>query len=628
MAVINQWGKRSSTDAPFAEPEAQRRRLDENSSSSNTSSDNPSVKSRALSVSPFEQLPDEVTHHLLRKMDDRTQGALACTSKMFAQHIDRVRWDQAGSPIEDWERWGLRPLDDYVQSWRGTEKLRGNLVVGLTHNQGLNQPAAGQAPLTDHEIGFQLGCRHPHIRLIDVATPQLMAGLSAASHWRSLWLTINLDQYSLSELLEPLIQGLGEGFLTAPRELLLEIHGHWKHTNLEVPDALWSGRLQLAGLDFNGFDEFQKMLCQFDRATALRYLHAVAYDDLSTASVLNAIGSHFPMLQAFTLTSNESTWVQDNSCLTDFQRSHPCLQRFTLEFDESLPDEFRADFSGLDVRHFRLWTSRFIDTDGTFADWIKTNQRLEELNLEVNLLNANEGADFRRLAKAVGANKSLRKLSVAAISQSIFEDSDEGDSVYEQCLIDLLEGISSNTHLAELAFSLDFRDFLESKHATKWQVVRSLELLESVNPGLIFEIGYSLDERNSHKKAFGAGVMVSSVKIEIPAGEYIARFGWGGAEQIPGAEDSVEFQVEMPTWGQGAFRKFVTYSRMRYEEKKQYILDSLVDGSLSKENIRILGVIPSMGLQQRIAFDEFTLGMFSGLANLIVEPLDTSSPSE
>ena len=282
----------------------------------------------------------------------------------------------------------------------------------------------------------------------------------------------------------------------------------------------------------------------------------------------------------------------------------------------------------MDVRHFRLRTSRFIDTDGTFADWIKTNQRLEELNLELNLLNANEGADFRRLAKAVGANKSLRKLSVAAISQSIFEDSSEGDSVYEQRLIDLLEGVSSNTHLAELAFSLDFGDFLKSKHPTKWQVVRSLELLESVNPGLIFEINYSLGERNSHSKAFGAGVIVSSVKIEIPAGEYIARFGWSGAEQIPGAEDSVEFQVEIPTWGQGAFRKFVTYSRMRYEEKKQYILDSLVDGSLSKENIRILDVIPSMGLQQRIAFDEFALGMFSGLANLIVEPLDTGSPSE
>ncbi len=59
MSVTNQWGKRLSTDAPIAEPDAQRRRLD-----ARTLQDSLSVKSRAARRSPFDTLPGEVIRHL------------------------------------------------------------------------------------------------------------------------------------------------------------------------------------------------------------------------------------------------------------------------------------------------------------------------------------------------------------------------------------------------------------------------------------------------------------------------------------------------------------------------------------------------------------------------------------
>ena len=77
MAAVNQWGKRSSTDVPVAEPEAQRRRLDVNDSSSNSSSGMPSVTSRAVTLSPLEALPGDVVQHLFLQMDRRTQGVMA-----------------------------------------------------------------------------------------------------------------------------------------------------------------------------------------------------------------------------------------------------------------------------------------------------------------------------------------------------------------------------------------------------------------------------------------------------------------------------------------------------------------------------------------------------------------------
>lgn len=67
MAAVNQWGKRSSTDVPVAEPEAQRRRLDANDSSSNSSSGMPSVTSRAVTLSPLGEMPGDVVQHLFMK---------------------------------------------------------------------------------------------------------------------------------------------------------------------------------------------------------------------------------------------------------------------------------------------------------------------------------------------------------------------------------------------------------------------------------------------------------------------------------------------------------------------------------------------------------------------------------
>lgn len=589
MAVVNQWGKRLSTDAPIAEPDAQRRRLDEPASSSHSSSENPSVKSREMPVSPFEELPGEVVQHLLGKTDDRTQGALACSSKMFAHNVQQARWDQAGSLIDNGELRLSEPLDDKVRSLRRLE-AKVSVAPPPSLQSQLTLTVRKKAFASDREIGFWLGCHYPHIFLTNTATPQLLAGLSTASYWRSLSLRIDLNRDDLTTLLEPLVDGLGANSSTPPRELYLEIDGYWAQSSLgAVPDALWSRHLTLVGLCFERFNPTQKTLFQFERGVALRYLSVVSDDDQPSAELMASIGSLFPALQIFNLRSNETHMTLDQQRLSDFHRSHPLLQTFSLHV-ESQPEEFRIEFSTLSIRRFDLLISDFIDPNGRFSECLKNNKVLEELTLQVNQLTVNEGVDFQCFTKAIAANKSLCKLSVKGISQALFEVDEYrgGYSELHHRLVQLVEAVSENSHINELYLSLDLADIAGSEHVSKTQTLTAFAKLESAKPGLLL----IMDDTK-----LGLGITENSIEISIPSNEFVERFGWTYAEQAPGPEDCVMFQVQMPTWGNGAFGQLIAYEEVGYYDRQEYILDSLANGSLSKENIRVLSVVPATGGQ-------------------------------
>ena len=582
MAAVNQWGKRSSTDVPVAEPEAQRIRLDANDSSSNSSSGMPSVTSRAVTLSPFEELPGDVVQHLFLQMDRRTEGVMAQCSKLLSSIAQQSRWDRAGSLVENGKLNRPESNDYDVRLRRGTEKN----IFGESELwwQLCGKPKPAETTMTDHDIGFWLGCKYPHISLQNTASPQLMAGLSMASGWRSLSLKIDLSEYSLSALLEPLINGLGANSETQPRELFLIVGDGFQQLSLTLPDALWCGRLELVGLFFENGNLIQQDLLKFERAAALRYLSVWSADDEPLADLLKSMGSVFPALQIFNLRSCETKMVLGKNSLSDFEYSHPLLQNFSLEFEDQ-PKEFRIESSVLNVKCFELTISRFIDTDGEFSEWINKHKNLEELVIKANELDANDGLDFQRLTKGIRLNQSLRKLTIEGSDQCVFEyfDSDFAGIKYDQHLIDLLGSIADNAHITELYLSLDFRGFIKSKHSSKWQTLVQFEALESAKPGL----SLSLDGSK-----FGPGVTEKSLVVSIPANEFIERFGWKYAEQAPGPEFDVKFQVEMPTWGHGAFRNRAVYLNMSFDEQKKYILDSLRDKSLPKENIVLLSVGP------------------------------------
>jgi len=244
----------------------------------------------------------------------------------------------------------------------------------------------------------------------------------------------------------------------------------------------------------------------------------------------------------------------------------------------------------LNIKRFELLVSKFIDTDGKFSEWIKKNKNLEELDIETNKLDTNEGLDFQRFTKAIRLNQSLRKLTIEASSQGVFEYFDEDVRItkYPQQLIDLLGSVVGNAHITELYLTLDFRDFIESEHSSKWQTLVQFEALESAKPGLSLNL-------NGFK--IGPGVTENSLVVSIPANEFIEILGWEYTEQAPEPEVDIEFQVEMPTWGHGAFRKRVAYLNMSFDDQKKYILDSLRDKSLPKENIWLLSDSPRESLQ-------------------------------
>jgi len=592
MAAINQWGKRSPEDTPVAEPAAQRRRLEDNPSSAH-----PSMKSRSSMASPFDAMPGEVVQHLFRQADDRTQAALAQCSKTFANNVQRVRWDKAGSLVENGELRITLPLEYEIHSLRTSENQKLAAPTWRLQNQ-LRLTERKKTFASDREIGFWLGCRHPHMWLGKEATPQLLAGLGSASGWRSLVLAIDRRRVDLATLLRPLIDELGAGYSSAPRELFIQIEGHWEESPLVVPDALWNGRLQLVGLALYDFEKLQPILTQFKQAAALQYLCVGSSDEETTADVLKLINPHFPQLRGLRLSSNETSWVQQKNTLADFRHTHPCLMNFSIEFDESDPSEFSAEFSEMSVRSFLLRKGWFFDTESKFSDWITKTQFLEELRIEICHLSANEGQDFRRLAKAIGVNQSLRKFAIETFGSSYFENFDDKETQYEQCLIDLLEGISCNTHLKEFIFDLDLENFIESEHASKQRVLKYLESLESANP----EISVEFHNGFVHVKV-GANIMENSEAIFITANEFIASFGWGYAERAAGPEEQVKFQVAMPTWGNGAFKKYLDYLGMDYEQRRKYILDSLSDGSLPVENIQMLPVASTQEWLEQLGID-------------------------
>jgi hypothetical protein len=598
MAVVNQWGKRGSTDQPIEEPEAQRRRLNVNSSP-----ENPSMVSRAAKMSPLEELPEDALNHLLRQMDGRLQSRLAQCSKMFAAAVQKIRWDEAGSIIQDGELRYVEPHDSHVSFQRGDEKLSIHTLVWLSCRENLQQPISGKMPASDQDIGFWLGCRYSHISLAKAATPELMAGLSKASRWRSLTLNIDPQYQDPSELLKPLIDGLDGTLCSLSRELVLNVTGYQKKFPLVIPETLWNSRLKLVGFCYADILNFRQVLPQIERGVTLRYLRVVAHHDEPTSEIIKSIGSRFPALEGFCLVSEERELKSRNIGLHDFQRTHPYLQTFSIFFDASQSSAFQAEFSALLVRRFDLRTPRFIDAEGTFADWVGKNQRLEELHIETDDLGANKGLDFSRLAKALGANQSLRRLSVGGMHTNIFVDGndsgsdDDREGGYNPNFVNFLKEISGNAHLNELYLDNDFDGFFRNDNRCKSEIVEHLQSLEAVNPGLMLGIVMPHSVRK-YSGVVGADISVSSIAINISGDEFVKRFGWRGISPEPGSGVRVEFQVKMPTWGNGAFRKIFDYWRMNYENRRDYILNSLINGSLPKENIQILRVgSPISGLE-------------------------------
>ena len=150
---------------------------------------------------------------------------------------------ESNSTMHGVQLWIALPLEYEIHSLRTSENQKLAAPTWRLQNQ-LRLTERKKTFASDREIGFWLGCRHPHMWLGKEATPQLLAGLGSASGWRSLVLAIDRRRVDLATLLRPLIDELGAGYSSAPRELFIQIEGHWEESPLVVPDALWNGRVE------------------------------------------------------------------------------------------------------------------------------------------------------------------------------------------------------------------------------------------------------------------------------------------------------------------------------------------------------------------------------------------------
>ncbi len=582
----SQWNKRTSTDALLEAPAAKRRRADGTQTCAG-----PVMAPRGPAVSPFGVLPNDVIHQLLQQMKGSTRRSLAICSRSWAETLRRFRWDDAGALVENGVIRELATDDGWIQFNRTEMKFSGLTVARFHFQIGDLSTLPRKARLSDHEIGFRLGCRRTHVVIQSEATPELMAGLAAASGWKSLSLAIDLATQDLPALLNPLIDGQAQHAATLSRELALTM-GSQRHGSLQkprattVPPALENGRLELVSLTLLRSQSLTEALSQFGCGHSVRHLAIHTDSQTAAADALGAIGPRFPRLQNLSVTSSERCWAPGESWRT-FLQEHKELQMFSLRFEGVPSPEFQMDFSLLKVRRFDLKMRCFSDPQGELASWVRENQQLEEFNLQAASLAQDHWHDLQGLAQAVAENRSIRKLSVMGFAGDISGCATESrEKMYRPEFIDLLEPISGNAYLKELALPWDLSEIAESKDLPESRLLSHLERLERLNPGL------TLATLND---IFGPHAAKVSHTLQVPADVFIARFGWREARPHPGPEEFVKLQVEMPTWGQGAFRALVEFTSSQPEAKDKLVWERLLNGELKPASFRIVDMVGRPG---------------------------------
>lgn len=401
-----------------------------------------------------------------------------------------------------------------------------------------------------------------------------------ASGWKSLSLSFPCGEWSLSDLLVPLITELENGMACPPRELVLEINKPNGLDELTVPELLWNGRLELVGI-FAGECMYSE-LHRFERADQLRHLeiHLPEDCDDKATDVLRSIGTRFPALQGLKITLREDKWTP-GEIWQKFVESHPELSCFSLDFPANHIDEFRCNTSNFRFKKFVIWMPELVDPNGELAEWIRTTDRLETLVLQS--INGDEHShDLQDLVRAIEENVSIRKIGLCEEDSGLIES--DCEPTFKKFVTDLLKAISVKADFSALYLPIDLAEHLVARDQSMNVALMHLERLESINPNFILE---------THVAKYGSPYKIESMPVLLPAKEFVKRFPWEHSNRRPGPQDQVKLQVSMPTWGKGAFRKMLTYQSLSEDEQEEFVRDRLREADFSKEDVKVLGLISS-----------------------------------
>ena len=498
----------------------------------------------------LDKLGLEIIGELARWLDARALARLENCSKQLCNDLRQLRWISAG-PLILGTRYAANALEKRRASdqWLTRQKAKALPMSERGNDRSGKFPDTGDSEAPSlRAIGWDAGRRFDHIHA-DHCHPLALEGIVQASGWRSL--SVCFDRSRLQQGLDALANSLVCDEPLRQRELSLQISGCNEKSDFRYPGKFRAKGLDLVDLYLEDVTDPENFLCCFTgEASLLRLGVDVDRSVNDPAIVVKTIVNAFPELVFFELLAHESFAIAPD-IWSSFHMHHPKIAALSIRHLHLGLKGMVPDFGRCCVRELTLQNFFPSDPDGCFAAWIKGSYTLQTLEIEL------EAADFEsslvpkllvrdRLLEAIAASPTLSKLSLKGSGWTM------GGAGGQPCelLLSLLDSLAMRAGLTDLqipAFGIgSFEDLLNSAGTLRAsRLMSKLEHLERQMPTL-----------------------------RLTLGEYVL----GSV-----CQEVLEFKVRMPTWGDGAFRRFIDFCTLRPEARNRHLIGLAIEVYLVSE---------------------------------------------
>lgn len=568
-----QWGKRECPEAGF----------DECGSRHTNAGASPLRPSDGNREPALHALPLNVHAELFHWLDAHSRACVAQSSSLLACRLRLVRRMEAGPLLE-----GGRIRPQALEARRASDQWLYEKSAKFIRSCGWQNFSVDFEQFDPDErqaleaIGFEAGYRFLHIDGLRCHQP-VLNGVVKASGWQSLSACYQRDQ--LQQGLNDLATAIVPRDTEMRRELSLRIFDCHEKLPFIYPGKLRSQGLDLVELYLDQVIDPAQFLRCFCNEQGIESLEILVEQSVADAAVvIDTVGRNFPELRYFRLVSYQAFGIAADAW-SEFLSHHPNLDTLDLNHAHFSLRGAALDFSLLPVTELVLTDFHLSDPGEGLAAWIKNKRPLNVLEIELasSALEGAEPAEMQvrdKLLEAIAANVSLSDLRLRGEAWlSNGDDVQACDSFLS--LLDALIGFSTLTSLQIPAFGIrDMDDLLNGavqlRESREW--MEKLETLERLRPGLELTLG----EFELRPVRYRTSIPGSDPKAMQ------ALRGWPAINRVPSPGESLEFEIDMPVWGDGAFRRFIKFCALQPDRQQRYLIGLAKGGNLVEGSLKIV----------------------------------------
>ncbi len=530
-------------------------------------------------------LPRDILGQLIRWLDARTRAQLEICSRRLRDDVRTLRWMNAGPVFM-----GARVTPQASEQRRASDQWLYWKAAKVFHmgsgwsDLSTRFPEAVDGRLdTLRATGRCAGYRFDHINADSCYQP-VVEGIVQTRGWRSLSLCYRradlqrgLDDLAVASITHDSVLG---------RDLSLTVSDCSTPAPFRYPDKLRADGLNVVELHLDDVIDPEEFLSSFKHARSLLRLEVDLEESVGEpAVVIEAIGDGFPDLAFFRLCACRPFGIAPERW-SSFHHHHPKLDVLILQNLHLGLHGAVLDFTKLRVRDLILHDVYPADPEGRLAAWIAGSYSLDCLEIELEAAAFQHG-DSRCIEvrdewlRAMAANPALKKLALRGEGWTVHA----GRVRHADPFLALLKSLADRAQLTALqipAFDIKYHeDFLKTALVLRESpLMPFLEALEKRLPKLSLTLG-----------EFILCPMLRAIAIPGNHPELVAALDqWPAICQKPGEHEVLSFSVRLPTWGEGAFRRFIDFCILRPEDRNRYLLGLAKEGHLVEDSLRIEAV--------------------------------------